>query len=419
MKKLFLLTILISVFTISCATKNNKQLQTQHIYSPYYFFADTLNPYEEITDKQLHKFIIFDGLAWKGSYLNDKSMVKEDLELIKNNRNLENIKGNIKLRYGFTNERANMRLYPAEETIHRGNPKFDGNQYSSISPFTPLYIAYVSSDGKYYYCLTDFLRGWIEASKINEYEKEDFIKIQKMDYVRVIRDNTLIGNVTYGIGDKIPLIAKGITRIAVLSPDNKKVIIPMENANYIIGDAIFSENYMKSIAESILNDYYDWGGKEGRHDCSSYVRDLWKVFGANIPRSTGSQHLVGKTLLKKPNNAEEFYNVLDTAKPYKTLIFFKGHVILYAGKENNDYIIYHAVSRLKNDSGDIIEFYKVTRNELKKEGFINIWQRVTRVIEISPLISPRLPILPEIHSLDKLEDEIIQYETFTESISKK
>lgn len=417
MKKIYLIIVLLTFIT-SCATKNT-ELKSQHKYSPYYFFADTTVPYKEIGGKQLYDFISFDGLAWKGSYLNNKKMIKQDLDNIKENRNLNGIKRKMRLQYGFTRERTNMRLYPTSDTIHRGNVKFDANQYSSISPFTPLYIAHISKDGKFYYCLTDFLRGWIEVDKINIYGTDDFIKIQKMDHLRVVKDHTSIGNVVYGIGDKVPLIAKGITRAAVLSPENKKVVVPLDNSKYLVGDAIFSEKYIKSIAESVMDNPYDWGGKEGRRDCSSYVRDLWRVFGANIPRSTGTQNLVGKTLLFKPKKAEDFYAVLDEAKPFKTLIFFKGHVILYAGKENNDYVIYHAVSKLKNDDGDIVDFYKVTRNELKKEGFLNIWQRVVKVVEISPLISPKLPYVPEISTLNSLENEIIKYESATKSTQDK
>lgn len=417
MKKIYLIIVLLTFIT-SCATKNT-ELKSQHKYSPYYFFADTTVPYKEIGGKQLYDFISFDGLAWKGSYLNNKKMIKQDLDNIKENRNLNGIKRKMRLQYGFTRERTNMRLYPTSDTIHRGNVKFDANQYSSISPFTPLYIAHISKDGKFYYCLTDFLRGWIEVDKINIYGTDDFIKIQKMDHLRVVKDHTSIGNVVYGIGDKVPLIAKGITRAAVLSPENKKVVVPLDNSKYLVGDAIFSEKYIKSIAESVMDNPYDWGGKEGRRDCSSYVRDLWRVFGANIPRSTGTQNLVGKTLLFKPKKAEDFYTVLDEAKPFKTLIFFKGHVILYAGKENNDYVIYHAVSKLKNDDGDIVDFYKVTRNELKKEGFLNIWQRVVKVVEISPLISPKLPYVPEISTLNSLENEIIKYESATKSTQDK
>ena len=105
-------------------------------------------------------------------------------------------------------------------------------------------------------------------------------------------------------------------------------------------------------------------------------------------------------------NEEEFYAVLRNAKPFRTLIFFKGHVIMYGGMENGDYIIYHAVNTLLNDNGKKVEIAKVAKNKLREEQFLNIWKRVIRVSEISPLISPELPKEPEIIEITNIMDKI-------------
>ena len=79
---------------------------------------------------------------------------------------------------------------------------------------------------------------------------------------------------------------------------------------------------------------------------------------------------------------------------------------MYGGMENGDYIIYHAVNSLQNDDGKKVMLSKVAKNKLKEEQFIKIWQRVIRVSEISPLISPELPKEPEIVEITNIMDKI-------------
>ena len=119
-----------------------------------------------------------------------------------------------------------------------------------------------------------------------------------------------------------------------------------------------------------------------------------------------------------PKSEEEFYAVLRNAKPYRTLIFFKGHVIMYGGMENGDYIIYHAVNSLVDDNGKKVQIAKVAKNKLKEEQFVNIWKRVIRVSEISPLISPELPKEPEIIEITNIMNKISKIGSYEKEIAE-
>lgn len=399
---LILITIIAATMVSSCASSSKV---SKSKFSPYYFYTNTNDFLFEISRYELSKYITFDRLTYKGSYLNDRPMTKDDLELIKENRNVRAIPSVVVPQVGFTSESLNMKLYPTHDTIHRGNDKFDSNQYTRMSAFAPVFIMHKSKDGEFYYIMSEFMRGWVPVNKIIIYSQVAFSGIQQMPFIRVTRDNTTIGGVKYGIGDKVPLLSYNSENALVLTPQGRYAEISMDGS-YIIGNALYNEELMKEIAESVLDNPYDWGGKEGYRDCSAYVRDLWRVFGADIPRSSGLQKLVGKKLIDKPKNQEEFYAVLRNAKPYRTLIFFKGHVIMYGGMENDDYIIYHAVNTLKDDDGKKVVIAKVAKNRLKEEKFVNIWQRVIRVSEISPLISPELPKEPEIIEITNIMDKI-------------
>ena len=402
---LILVTIVVSIMSVSCASTSKV---AKHKYSPYYFYTNTNDYMFEMSRYELSKYITFDNLAYRGSYLDDRRMTKEDMEIIRDNRNVKAIPSVVVPQVGFTTESLNMKLYPTHHTIHRGNEKFDSNQYTRMSAFLPVFIMHTSKDGQFYYVMTEFMRGWVPVEKIKIYSQVAFSGIQQMPFIRVIKDNTTIGGVKYGIGDKVPLLSYDNNEALVLTPQGTYAKAEL-NGSFVIGNAKYDEKLMKAMAESQLNNPYDWGGKAGYRDCSAYVRDLWRVFGADIPRSSGLQKLVGKKLIDKPKSEKEFYTVLKNAKPYRTLIFFKGHVIMYGGMEDGDYIIYHAVNTLKNDKGKKVKLAKVAKNKLKEEQFVKIWQRVIRVSEISPLISPELPKEPELIEITNIMDKISKF----------
>lgn len=412
MRKKILLVFIIVILSFMGLSCSNTTVGKSK-FSPYYFYTDTNKYLFEISRYELSKLITFDKLAYKGSYYGDRRMTKEDFENIKDNRNVSGIPSIIVPQVGFTLRSLNMKLYPTNTTIHRGNDKFDANQYTRISAFAPVFILHISKDREFYYVMTEFMRGWIPAADVKIYSQVAFSGIQQMPFIRVVQDNVTIGNVKYGIGDKVPMLSEDDKSVVVLTPDGSYAAVEKNNS-FVSGNAVYSENFMKSMAESQLNNPYDWGGKEGYRDCSAYVRDLWRVFGADIPRSSGLQKLVGKKLLDKPKSEEEFYAVLRNAKPYRTLLFFKGHVIMYGGMEDGDYVIYHAVNTLLNDDGQKVVISKVAKNKLKEEKFVNIWKRVIRVSEISPLISPELPKEPELIEITNIMDKISEIGSYSE-----
>lgn len=412
MRKKILLVFVIVILSFMGLSCSNTTVGKSK-FSPYYFYTDTNKYLFEISRYELSKLITFDKLAYKGSYYGDRRMTKEDFENIKDNRNVSGIPSIIVPQVGFTLRSLNMKLYPTNTTIHRGNDKFDANQYTRISAFAPVFILHISKDREFYYVMTEFMRGWIPAADVKIYSQVAFSGIQQMPFIRVVQDNVTIGNVKYGIGDKVPMLSEDDKSVVVLTPDGSYAAVEKNNS-FVSGNAVYNENFMKSMAESQLNNPYDWGGKEGYRDCSAYVRDLWRVFGADIPRSSGLQKLVGKKLLDKPKSEEEFYAVLRNAKPYRTLLFFKGHVIMYGGMEDGDYVIYHAVNTLLNDDGKKVVISKVAKNKLKEEKFVNIWKRVIRVSEISPLISPELPKEPELIEITNIMDKISEIGSYSE-----
>ena len=156
-KILLVVTVILTSMILSCASSSVGKSK----FSPYYFYTDTNKYLFEISRYELSKLITFDRLVYKGSFIDDRPMTKEDLENIKDNRNVSGIPSIVVPQVGFTTESLNMRLYPTNHTIHRGNEKFDSNQYTRISAFAPVFVLHRSKDREFYYIMTEFMRGWV------------------------------------------------------------------------------------------------------------------------------------------------------------------------------------------------------------------------------------------------------------------
>ncbi len=377
--RLVIFTVILISFT-ACSSK-------AVTFPPYHFSAD-FNDYEATIDKDLiYQYVTMDYFSPSVKYIDDRSLTQFDLDKVMSNRNAEAIKSDVTVGYGFTRKSTNMKMLPSGSLFQKSaGSVFDYNQYTRIGAFSPLLILHTSSDNKYMYVQTDHMRGWLPSDDIEKTNKKTFDKVINMQYIQVVADDVDVAGITYNIGDKIPVLNKTKDNdYIVMSPNGKKVVADNSGA-FVWSSQDYSQEMMRFLAQSQLDNPYDWGGREGYRDCSSYVRDMWLVFGVNLPRNTALQVQVGEKISGKPKSTEAFFKVLDNAEPFKTLIFFKGHVIMYGGKENDDYVIYHAVSRLKNDSDEIISISSVVKQNLKEDGFTRIWERVTKITDISGLI---------------------------------
>ncbi len=358
------------------------------VFPPYYFSANVENMINEKTDAELlEKYVTMDYFSPKVQFIDNRTLTDGDMKKVMDNRNVGEIKDNAEVGYAFTKKSTNMKMLPTNSMFQKSaGSDFDYNQYTRLGAFAPLIILHKSSDDKFLYVQADHMRGWVEVADVNIVDANSFTKYFSLPYLQVVADDVVIGGTTYNIGDKVPLISSNGDTFLTFTPMLETAEAMNAGGGYEQGTQKYSDDMMKYMISGLLGVPYDWGGRLGDRDCSAFVRDLWLVFGVDLPRNTGLQVQVGKELIGKPESKAEFFKVLDDAKPFKTLIFFNGHVIMYGGKAGGDYIIFHAVSRLKNDNGDIEDISSVVKQYLKKDGFTGIWERVVKVTDISGLM---------------------------------
>jgi hypothetical protein len=278
-------------------------------------------------------------------------------------------------RFGFTNKRTDIKMYPTESSLHHNkNDVIDRNQFSLIEPFEPVVIIHTSLDKKWYFIQTYYTRGWTKSSDINEVNYTFFLQFFNMPKLSIIADRINISNFTFGFGSKVPLLQEYDTKYVLLLPNNEQIEITQKSP-FVKYPARYDPMIAKNFLESVIGQPYDWGGKNGYRDCSSLVMDLFRIFGINLPRNSKQQARIGITLWEN-GNIDSFFETLSNADPYCTFIHMKGHIIIYGGKSENDYIIYHAVEKLNG----------ITYNSVIKQKILSdntyIWEKAYKITTI-------------------------------------
>lgn len=304
------------------------------------------------------------------------TLSQETLEHIKKQLNLDKIPPQVKPLYGFILHRTDMKLYPTELKVYRKDPHIDYNQYTTLEAFTPVKILHTSYDGRWYYVQTPWIRGWVKRDAVVVVPYEDWERVQTLPFLVVLKDDVLIGGTAFGIGSRVPYEEKTEDSYLVLLPDGRKLWI-RKNKFLHEGFLKFSQDDIRARLEALLGRPYVWGG---RYDCSALVQNLYAIYGIELPRNSAQQSKTEGSVEIRFETYQAFKNFLQRLPPFQTLLFMKGHVMIYGGIEDGDVVVYHALYGIKRDDGT--EYYprSVVKNLLQRDRLTNLYRRVTAVL---------------------------------------
>lgn len=290
----------------------------------------------------------------------------------------------MQIRYGICVHRSDVRVYPTKLIIadDPGDYDFDNVQNSGIKVGEPVTVYAMSRDGAYYYCHTSCVSGWIPSEDIAICrDKEEWEKAWKFDDddIMVVTSSKMILEesntspelsglmLTMGtVLQKVKPYEYG-TFITNRSPYyNHTVWIPVRNAegmyerrralisvHHDVSDGYLplTSNNILTQAYKMLGDAYGWGAMLSSADCSSYVRDVYKCFGMDLPRNTTWQSampaLKYDLSLADDDTKKELFDRL----PAGTVLFFKGHEMIYLGHEQGQYYVISATSSMMYPGG--------------------------------------------------------------------
>lgn len=336
------------------------QEEESKIFLEKYFYAWSLN------EVNYNKIEAMWGLGYKfrDIYLeNHKPASNNWFKIQENNANFEEY--NTLAKKAITLKNTNVRVLPSnsfmfkEPTLQGEGFPFDYNQNSLIKINTPIIVSHLSKDKAWAYIQTHSFGGWVSIQDI-AFVDDQFIKEFKTN------------NYFVAVKEKFPLYDnyfREYIKISTIFPkkQNKYIIAKKdENQNALISYIEIkstevekfpikynTENRIK-IAKELLHEPYGWGGFLNNRDCSSFTKDFFAPFGKFLKRNSKGQTSDGKYLeVSNYSNENKKLFIMKHGVPFSTLVYLKGHIMLYVGIKDNEPLMMHNMwsVRLKNDIG--------------------------------------------------------------------
>ena len=296
---------------------------------------------------------------WGFSY-SKRNVYGENLRLISKEWFDKEIKNSNFIKYNTLNKKAitinntNLRVFPTNKPIFY-NPKkagegfpFDYNQNSALKINSPIFISHFSKDKAWVFVQSSFALGWVSVNDI-AFVDDNFIKNFKIDsYAINIKDNLAIyQNKNFRTYIKLgTLFPKKDDKflIANVNQKNREAYISFIdfNKNIVNKPLEFNNKNISKILNELIGELYGWGGLLNNRDCSATTRDIFAPFGIYIQRNSSAQAKDGFYIpLDKYSIDKKIDLILEKGIPFQTLLYLKGHIMLYIGKYNNKPLVFH------------------------------------------------------------------------------
>ena len=272
---------------------------------------------------------------------------------------------NLSPKKAITLENVNVRVLPTNsvmfydpKTPGEGFP-FDYNQNSALKINTPIIVSHLSKDRAWAFIESGIVGGWVEIKNI-AFVDDKFIKeFKTSNYYVTVKEKFPIYEPIFREYVKVGTIfpKKNNYFIIAKKDDNQNAIISYVYLNDDEVEAMplaFNSANRVRILNQLLDEPYGWGGLLNNRDCSSFTQDFFAPFGKFLHRNSKSQTTNGKLLDVSQLSLEEKKDYIKKhGVPFSTLVYLKGHIMLYVGVKNNEPLVVHNIwsVRLKNSSG--------------------------------------------------------------------
>ncbi|MFA5181775.1 MAG: SH3 domain-containing protein [Syntrophales bacterium] len=262
----------------------------------------------------------------------------------------------------ITTGAAHLRHLPAAKAVYfrkvlagEKSGSFDKLQVSSIAPGTPVYISHVSRDKAWAIVETGYALGWMPLKLLAVVTPGFINRWEEGPHAAVVRDKTPIYDQDRGflfrasLGSMFPKTAEGEDTVEILVParggqgqaEMCKVTLLKETA--MTRPVALTPCRLASLANEMTREPYGWGGLRDNRDCSAMIRDLYAPFGIWLPRHSADQASDGGLYVDLSNLsvAEKKKLIIARGGPYLTLLWLKGHIMLYIGSRNGEPLVFH------------------------------------------------------------------------------
>jgi hypothetical protein len=258
---------------------------------------------------------------------------------------------------------TDIRAFPTRKPLFL-NPKkagegfpFDYLQNSSIAPNKPLFVSHYSKDKEWVFVESSFAYGWLPLRDIafisqvsaQTYEQKAKIFVTHEGDPLYDENNNFLFRTQIGMllsqADAANTKKDKIALSLFFAKQNRNaqaVVSFIENEKISQGVLAFNQKNIRKIFHEVSQVKYGWGGLYKNRDCSSILRDFFAPFGLWLPRNSYQQSKVGKVIsFKSLTDEQKIALIKQKAIPFETLLYKKGHILLYVGIKDGEVIVFH------------------------------------------------------------------------------
>lgn len=244
---------------------------------------------------------------------------------------------------------------------------FDYWQNSYLFSGTPVLITHATRDKEWLYVEASFVSGWVRS-----------LAVARASSAFKAEAEGVLGW-AIPLNDSIPLYdSQGefldrarlgkLYPIHALEGETLMLKVPKRGAS---GEAIWQESQVSRsdfapfplsftpengarLAAKLMGEKYGWGGMYGNRDCSAMVRDLVGSMGVWLPRNSAAQAKFqgGFVDLSALEPKEKESRILAEAIPWASLLYLKGHIMLYIGEHKGRAMVLHDAWGIRTEGSE-------------------------------------------------------------------
>ncbi len=240
---------------------------------------------------------------------------------------------------------TDLRCMPSKKPFFRDFNKagegypFDYAQNSRIYIGMPLKILDFSVSKEYCFVKSGAGYGFVDSRDVALVDKKTEAEFKDSDLASISIDKVNSLDIESGrfverlnIGTLLPKKGKYVY-YPKLKDDGYAYLSPLAVMYGATAPMPISQSNISALAQTILGEPYGWGGMLDNRDCSMLLRDIFINFGIVLPRNSADQAL-GYKDVSKLNYHEKIQYIKTNAKPWRSVFYMKGHIMLYVGIDN-------------------------------------------------------------------------------------
>ncbi|MHC1717503.1 MAG: SH3 domain-containing protein [Acidaminococcaceae bacterium] len=299
-------------------------------------------------------------------YVNGKLLTSGQIAALAADRNLDGVAEETNIKYGVVVQRTNLRSLPTDLKAFStpSDKEFDMWQETAVDPAEPVLVLHYNEKRNFVYVQMRNYRGWLPAKGVALTDYDVWLKYVCPEKFAIVTGKLLLlkadkAQLAFQMGSRIPSEGKNLLLPVREANGNLKIV--KAAANY--GDTLhagylpYTTNNLIKQAFKFLDSPYGWGGLHDSVDCSSFVADVYRTMGVELPRNADEQEEAntGSAIDLSVLEGNEKLKAVNSLPPGSAL-FMPNHVMLYLGSKKGRPYIIHALGSYgsKSASGEYV-----------------------------------------------------------------